>query len=175
VSDGAMADKQAIVVDNGTGFVKCGFADANFPAAVFPSMVGRPILRYEEGGGQAIMKDIMVGDEAAEHRNMLEIKYPVAHGIVQDWGDMRHIWDYTFNERLKINPRDCRIMLTEPPANPKSNREKMVQEMLEHYEFDGVYVGVQAVLTLYAQGVPIWPSRRSHTCRSDDRCCRGLR
>ena len=34
--------------DNGTGFVKCGFAGDNFPRAVFPCMVGRPMLRYEE-------------------------------------------------------------------------------------------------------------------------------
>jgi hypothetical protein len=29
-------------------FVKCGFAGANFPTAIFPSLVGRPILRSEE-------------------------------------------------------------------------------------------------------------------------------
>jgi len=28
--------------------VKCGFAGSNFPFAVFPSVVGRPILRAEE-------------------------------------------------------------------------------------------------------------------------------
>lgn len=28
-----------IVCDNGTGFVKCGFAGANFPTAIFPCMV----------------------------------------------------------------------------------------------------------------------------------------
>jgi len=26
-------------------FVKCGFSGANFPAHIFPSLVGRPILR----------------------------------------------------------------------------------------------------------------------------------
>jgi hypothetical protein len=29
-------------------FVKCGFAGDNFPAHIFPSIVGRPILRAEE-------------------------------------------------------------------------------------------------------------------------------
>ena len=32
-------------------FVKCGFAGDNFPAAVFPCLVGRPMLRYEENLG----------------------------------------------------------------------------------------------------------------------------
>lgn len=66
---------------------------------------------------------------------------------------MVHLWDYTFNEKLKINPKDCQVMLTEPPMNPLSNREKMVQYMFERYGFDRVYVSVQAVLTLYAQGL----------------------
>ena len=26
-------------------FVKCGYAGSNFPAHIFPSMVGRPIIR----------------------------------------------------------------------------------------------------------------------------------
>lgn len=34
-----------IVVDNGTGFVKCGFAGAQFPKFTFPSLVGRPLIR----------------------------------------------------------------------------------------------------------------------------------
>ena len=37
--------KKVIVCDNGTGFVKCGYAGSNFPAHIFPSLVGRPIIR----------------------------------------------------------------------------------------------------------------------------------
>jgi len=58
-----------------------------------------------------------------------------------------------FQKKLKINPRECKILLTEPPMNPKANREKMVQEMFETYGFSGVYVAIQAVLVLYAQGI----------------------
>lgn len=94
----------------------------------------------------------MVGDEAAELRSILQMSYPMENGIVKNWTDMRHLWDYTFNEKLKIDPRDSKIMLTEPPMNPKANREKMVECMFEEYGFQGVYVAIQAVLTLYAQG-----------------------
>lgn len=37
--------------------------------------------------------------------------------------------------------------------NPMKNREKMIQEMFEEYNFAGVYIAIQAVLTLYAQGM----------------------
>lgn len=145
--------RNVIVCDNGTGFVKCGFAGANFPTAIFPSMVGRPILRYEEKIENVEIKDIMVGDEASKLRTMLEVTYPLDNGIVRNWEDAQHVWDYAFKEKMKINPKDSKILLTEPPMNPKENREKMVQTMFETYGFQGVYIAIQAVLTLYAQGL----------------------
>jgi actin-related protein 2 len=38
-----------VICDNGTGYVKCGYAGDNFPQFIFPSMIGRPLMRYEEG------------------------------------------------------------------------------------------------------------------------------
>lgn len=148
-----MDRRNTIVCDNGTGFVKAGFAGANFPHSVFPSMVGRPILRSEEKIGNIELKDIMVGDEAAAARSQLQISYPLDNGIIRSWEDMEHVWDYTWNEQLKIDPHECRVLLTEAPMNPKQNREKMVEVMFEKYGFNGVYVAVQAVLVLYAQGL----------------------
>jgi actin-related protein 2 len=37
--------------------------------------------------------------------------------------------------------------------NPMSNRANMIKAMFERYNFSAVYVAVQAVLTLYAQGL----------------------
>ena len=45
-----------VVCDNGTGFVKCGFAGSNFPAHIFPSLVGRPILRSQAKIGNIEIK-----------------------------------------------------------------------------------------------------------------------
>ena len=69
-----------VVCDNGTGFVKCGYAGDNFPRAKFPCMVGRPLLRYEEEITTTELKDIMVGDDCATHRQNLEVTYPVTNG-----------------------------------------------------------------------------------------------
>ncbi|PWN88544.1 Actin/actin-like protein [Acaromyces ingoldii] len=147
-------DERPVVVDNGTGFVKVGYAGSNFPEFVFPSIVGRPILRVEERDAAAgEIKDIMVGTEAEEFRNYLQVTQPMEHGIVKDFADMRHVWNYTFDEKLRIDPRGRKILLTEPPMNPKRNREEMCQIMFEEYGFEGVYVAIQAVLTLYAQGL----------------------
>jgi actin-related protein 2 len=94
----------------------------------------------------------MVGDAASEHRSFLQITQPMEHGIVRNWDDMKHLWDYTFQEKMKVETAGRKILLTEPPMNPTKNRERMVEVMFEDYQFGGVYVAIQAVLTLYAQG-----------------------
>lgn len=46
----------------------------------------------------------------------------------RNWEDMCHVWDYTFGpEKMNINPKECKILLTEPPMNPTTNREKMIE------------------------------------------------
>ncbi|XP_058791983.1 actin-related protein 2 isoform X3 [Phymastichus coffea] len=152
--------RKVIVCDNGTGFVKCGYAGANFPVHIFPSIVGRPIIRAANKIGDIDVKevlempDLMVGEEASKLRSMLEINYPMQNGIVRNWEDMCHVWDYTFGpEKMNIDPKECKILLTEPPMNPITNREKMIEVMFEKYKFAGTYIAIQAVLTLYAQGL----------------------
>lgn len=74
----SLASTPCIVCDNGTGFVKVGWAGQNFPVYSFASMVGRPILRAEEAFADGVeLKDIMCGDEAAAARHSLDIRYPV--------------------------------------------------------------------------------------------------
>ncbi|CAD6574145.1 MAG: Arp2/3 complex subunit, actin nucleation center [Alectoria sarmentosa] len=120
-----------IVLDGGTGFLKVGYAAQNFPEHSFPSIVGRPILRSEERSGDIVVKDIMCGDEAAAARSMLQITYPMENGIVKRWDDMEHLWNYTFDEKMKIDPTGRKILLTEPPLNPLRNREQMCDVMFE--------------------------------------------
>lgn len=74
------------------------------------------------------------------------------NGVVKNWDDMQHLWNYTFYDKMNIDPTGRKILLTEPPMNPLKNRERMAEVMLEGYNFGGVYVAIQAVLALYAQG-----------------------
>jgi actin-related protein 2 len=95
----------------------------------------------------------MIGAEASDNRALLDISYPMENGIIRNWDDMTKLWEYTLKDQLGLQDyNDSKILLTEPPLNPKANREKMCEIMFEKFGFESVYVAVQAVLTLYAQG-----------------------
>jgi actin, other eukaryote len=141
---------QAVVIDNGSGVVKAGFAGDDAPRAVFPSIVGRPKhTGVMVGMGK---KEFYVGDEAQTKRGILTIEYPIEHGEVKDWEQVSHIWHHTFFNELRISPDEHPVLLTEAPINKKTNREKMISIMFENFNVPSFYVSIQAVLSLYASG-----------------------
>ena len=142
--------KANIIIDNGSGYCKAGFSGEEGPRAVFPAIVGRPKNPGIMVGAEK--KDYFVGLQAEEKRGILHLSYPIEHGIVTDWNDMEKIWDHTFANELRVTPEEHNVMLTEAPINPKHNREKMAQIMFETFNVQGLYIAIQAVLSLYSAG-----------------------
>ncbi|KAL8714354.1 MAG: hypothetical protein Q9220_001687 [cf. Caloplaca sp. 1 TL-2023] len=183
----------AIVMDNGTGFSKLGFAGNDSPSFVFPTAIatkggvgatagsgsGRPAVASKpsyltgasgSGGALAAKRgtedlDFFIGDEAlnAAAGPGYGIHYPVRHGQVENWDYMERFWSNSIFKYLRVEPEDHYFLLTEPPLNPPENRENTAEIMFESFNCAGLYIAVQAVLALAASWTSAKVADRSLT------------
>ena len=142
--------KPHIIIDNGTGYCKAGLSGEEGPRAVFPACVGYPNNDNDIVVGDK--KVFFVGADAEAKNDVLKLNYPIEHGVVNNWDDMIKIWGHVFVNELKFPPEEHNVMLTEAPNNPKENREKMAQIMFETFDVPGLYIAIQAELSLYCAG-----------------------
>jgi actin-related protein 3 len=155
-----MAHLPAIVIDNGTGYSKLGYAGNGEPQFIIPSTIA--IKENMKVGDQASRRltrgiedlDFFIGDEALDATGY-SVKYPIRHGIVEDWDLMERYWEQCIFKYLRAEPEDHYFLLTEPPLNTPENREYTAEIMFESFNVPGLYIAVQAVLALAAS----WTSR----------------
>lgn len=144
-------EKPAVIIDNGSGAIKIGFAGDTPPCPIVPTIIGKPRTRGKQmDGGLNINRNYM-GCEAQKMRGVLNLQYPIENGMVKDWPKMIEIWEYCFKE-LQINPREHNFLVTEAPKTPNANREKIVETFMDHFKAKGIYVATSGTLALYAAG-----------------------
>jgi centractin len=139
-----------LVLDNGSGTIRAGFAGSDLPTTTFPSYVGRP--KHPRVLAGALEGDTFIGSRAEEIRGLLKLKWPLEHGIVTDWDDMERIWRHVYESELKTLSEEHPVLLTEAPLNPLRNRETAAQMLFETFNVPAIFIAVQATLSLYAAG-----------------------
>ncbi|KAJ3430551.1 alpha-centractin [Anaeramoeba flamelloides] len=138
-----------LVIDNGSGMIKVGLAGDITPKCLFPSYVGK--VKYMKVMAGGLEGDTFVGEQAEKNRGLLKLQYPMEHGVIKNWEDMERIWHYIYST-LKIQREEHPVLLTEPPLNPTSNREKNAEIFFETFGVPALYISLQAVLSLYSSG-----------------------
>ncbi|KAJ5073816.1 actin [Anaeramoeba ignava] len=141
-------ENQTMIIDNGSSTIKTGFGGDDAPRAVFPTVVGRP--KYYGGNILISHKDRYVGDESSCKRGILIKKYPIENGIITNWEDIECIWHHTFYNELRVLPEEHSLLMTEPPLNPKSNREKTTEIIFETFNIPNFYLSNSPSLSLFA-------------------------
>ncbi|EFJ18143.1 hypothetical protein SELMODRAFT_420505 [Selaginella moellendorffii] len=162
--------RPAVVIDNGTGYSKIGFAGNVEPSFIIPTVVAinesclaasSPAALSPQGKGGWLARhnagvmadlDFFIGDEALArtHGPAYTLTYPIRHGQVDNWDAMERFWQQCIFNYLRCDPEDHYFLLTESPLTAPENREYTAEIMFETFNVSGLYIAVQAVLALAA-------------------------
>uniref|UniRef100_A0A8C5JVY8 Actin, epsilon 1 n=2 Tax=Jaculus jaculus TaxID=51337 RepID=A0A8C5JVY8_JACJA len=139
-----------LICDYGSGFSKVGFAGDEAPVAVFPTVLGKrrhdnPLVGMQE-------EDWFIGEEAWEKQRKIILQYPISRGTITNWDNLEKIWHYSFYKILHIGPEQHPLLLTEPPLNNISVKERISQVLFETFHVPALYLANKGVLSLYAAG-----------------------
>lgn len=116
-----------IIIDNGSGSQRFGFARERKPGFVTPT-------------GNT------VSDEKALFNN------PVERGRVKNWDDLEALWDHAFKNGLKTSPKNMKFIVTELVNPDKKEREKTAELLFEKFGASAIYTARSLVLSTYACG-----------------------
>ena len=113
----------SVVIDNGSGCIKAGFAGEEAPRVMLPT---------------------------SELSGLTETP-AMARGVVKDWDAMETYWDLAF-QKLQVDTEHTNLLVTSPMFDPKDNKERLMQTLFETFSAQGVYTSAPAVFEMYAAG-----------------------
>ena len=170
----SLHNSEAVVIDNGTGFLKAGFAGEDSPTVVLPTTTN--FLQKIHMGNKANSNSDENGntDNSSSNNNSNDnnnndnnnsnnnsssaagaaYKRPIRRGVIEDWDSMTAAWRYILHHELGMDPEspEFPVVLTDSPLATRKDREKMAEIMFETFNVPGLYIGSQAVFSLYASG-----------------------
>ncbi|XP_051896726.1 actin-like [Pristis pectinata] len=138
----------AVVMDNGTGYTKAGFAGDDKPRVVLQSLVGVP---SRSGGGDDPGPGYYVGG-AIPNDPWIARADVVTNGVVTDWEALEMLWHHVFYQELRVAPEEHAVLLADAPLSPAANREKSAELLFEGFGVPAMYVAHQPLLSLYSTG-----------------------
>ncbi|KAL4995631.1 hypothetical protein BDV10DRAFT_127273 [Aspergillus recurvatus] len=157
-------DTSAIVIDNGSHFVKAGWSFDKNPRFILPPVMSRYRDRKLNKACQFIGHDAYVD---ATTRGQLRYAFDPGTNVVGNWDVMEGVLDYLFI-KLGVDGAnggvDRPIVMTEPIANPNYPRKMMNEILFECYSAPSVAYGIDSLFSYrYNRGTDGLIVSSSHT------------
>ncbi|KAJ1498978.1 NuA4 histone acetyltransferase subunit [Coelomomyces lativittatus] len=155
----------ALVLDVGTAWTKAGYAGEDVPDAYFPSSAGyipstsssslsnSPSSTVSASASTNNDGTWILGDTiTSSWKPHMEMRTPLVDGIVKDWEVYEKLWEYTFHQHLRIQPKEHPLLVTEAAWNPKEHRKKIMELALETLDFPAFFLAKNSVMASFAAG-----------------------
>ena len=135
----------AIVLDPGHFSLRAGYAGEEWPKAEIPSSIGV----IPEDGGRRYAIDTLSTQTPIPG---MEMETYLKDGMIEDWDMFENLLDYTYKRYLAAQPPEHPVLISEPPWNVKSSRERLAELMFEKQTVPALFVAKNAVLAAFASG-----------------------
>eukprot|EP00439_Symbiodinium_sp_Y106_P021299 s1350_g2.t1 len=133
-------DGTPLVLDNGSGSVKVGYAGEVEPKVVYNNMYTAVRASRHEPSKAAT--------EALEKSNAR--LHVMDHGVVTQWEGLVEVFQAALDEMKVHDPSQHPCLVTEAPFNPTVHREVLVEKLFEELRVPAVQVVHSGALALYA-------------------------
>ncbi|MDH5401185.1 MAG: actin family protein [Candidatus Heimdallarchaeota archaeon] len=139
---------QAIIIDNGSSYMKCDFNNFELPRYVTQTVISNPKPKFKSEGYH---KDYQIGSFALQvPPENFNTVFPICNGKMRHWDELKQIWSDIFYSQLRSSPSEHLVLILDHIHNGLKNRELMVEFMFETINFPGLYLINQQVLSLYS-------------------------
>ncbi|KAI8146488.1 actin-related protein 6-like protein, partial [Fennellomyces sp. T-0311] len=120
----------SVILDNGASTIKVNTVDY-----LGPRIIHNAIIR-----GRTDRRNY-IGDQLEQCTDFSSLYYrlPFERGFLTNWDVERPIWNRVFEKVLQVEPRDSRLLITEPCFNLANIQEAYDQMIFEEYEFASCY------------------------------------
>jgi len=151
-------EKPALILDNGTGYIKAGYSGDDSPTTIVSNIVGYPKFSLTHCQGR--QRDYYIGNEAQNCRAVLYLKQCMKEGNVTNWENMEKVWWHLFENELRIVVgASCEqdddvvgVLMTQPINSTRDEVARMQQIMFEAFNVPRLYIPFGPQLSMYASG-----------------------
>jgi actin-related protein 6 len=122
------SDALTLVMDNGAGRIKYGWATDDYPVGTMPNAMAKIHKTLESVVGDEI-------DTVPGATSQLRFSRPFDRGYLTNWNVEREIWHRMFSDKLNTNPADCNLVLTVAPFCPDEIQQDTNEVLFEEIGF----------------------------------------
>jgi actin-related protein len=162
--------QQVVIIDNGSGYIKCGLSTQEEPDIIMPSVIGKPKYQNEffdapynmaeinigkknaKKNIKAKYKNEIIGEDALNSPSIYNLSYPINNGMVSNFDDLSEIYNYLFYKKMKIEPSDYPFLVSECLSNPMGKKEKMMEIFFENFRIPKLGMCLQTSMALKSTG-----------------------
>jgi actin-related protein len=140
-----MEGKTPVVIDNGAGWMKVGFAGESKPRSIFRNIVGYPNYSPEPGPSHYF------GNNALKMEGRVRLREPISRCEIEDWHAMEKIWDFTFYSALHIDPATHPVLIA---VTQYEDYQKIAEIMFESFHVPALCILQDVILSFLTANRP---------------------